>query len=1274
MTDAADRIIPEIVKVREALWRLPNSRASVMIGSGFSRQAQAIALGSRPFPTWNELAQLMRAELNDDSPPVTNIPGLAQAFQDRFGHAALDAFIIRSVPDEGYVPGENHRRLLALPWADIFTTNYDTLLERAALDTFNRRYEVVLSPADLPQRTMPRIVKLHGSFPGSRPFVITTKEYDDYHRSHAPFVNLARQAAMETVFLLLGFSGDDPNFLAWTQWVQKELGPYAPQIYLCNVLDLTSARRADLQSRRVTPIDLGPLFPKEQLPQSDARRITAMTWLLETLARGKPGRPTEWAPWERTKPEPLTPPGPPEVGYTGGFERWPQGQGRVSPDKLRELGTHWKRQRLEYPGYVVAPSDLRNRIWHHTHLWRNALFETVSSLALIEQLDLIREFVWRFDLCLMSLSTDEAHLIGDLLEQVNPFPGTLELPSAQATVPDDPERAELWIELAFSVLRTAREDFEEERYFLWRGRLDSLVKVWPSVGVRLDAETAFWALAQLDLAKLEKHLTDWRRREKTPWGSAQLAALLAEFGHIEPAQQLAAETLQEIRRHLRAAEPRYDLLSLESWLLQLLELLRERPGWRKEEVRDRMTDLQRLGCDPDELRERLQTALESIEPPLTAAERGQLTFDPGERTVTMSMHGGGADAEKLIPAFAVLRLSEVAPVALRTTEMTYLSHEAARAAIWLETVAPMWALTFIVRTNDDDAIKRFMDRAMVATMPPGQVVWVWRLLLRPAEVALSHVENHSPDKKRDMIFGMADASLKLLSRLAFRLDATQRLQLLNLLVRWLHSNGAAKSWAFQEPVEELTRRLLFALEPAELTAAALRLLEVPIIHENGFGMINHTRWVEPIDEFARREDWLAEVVVVPETLVERLAYLLRHGDLVATQRAMRRLLFLTRRSWLSKPQHLRLQEALWSRLDATGLPLHLNHLVPFAWRDLPAPNPVLVDDHIRNLLVRPKWEALKAQDGKSFHTNAVSSLKSHCNEIRGLCSPLFPRPPHISLTAQDAAALLDAMTEWWAENGSALSTMATTEQWRPFVSNDSARWLAAKIVAIIGDVVLPLFPAEKDLILRSGQLLEQIATAGFSVARGAVGLLLAQVYTPAQARLQIADAIVGQNAGDLDAGGWLLLSWMRCHQRGLLTASAPSELTELIATRASVSTDLVREQTCDWLSAIVREYGAGLSDATRRLLTTALAVLLEQTDLKRWLTRYRRGMSKREDGPMLTDLRASAAALAGALYVDYQKRGVSMPEVVELWRTTAEQDTLPEVRRAWLEEMKAHHV
>ena len=144
--------------------------------------------------------------------------------------------IANLVPDLDYRPGGMHKRLLRLPWADVFSTNWDSLLERTCPDVFERSYEIVRTISDIPFAISPRIVKLHGSFPSHQPYIFTEEEYRTYPTKFAPFVNLVQQSMMETTFCLIGFSGDDPNFLHWSGWVRDNLGSNAPRIYLVGCL------------------------------------------------------------------------------------------------------------------------------------------------------------------------------------------------------------------------------------------------------------------------------------------------------------------------------------------------------------------------------------------------------------------------------------------------------------------------------------------------------------------------------------------------------------------------------------------------------------------------------------------------------------------------------------------------------------------------------------------------------------------------------------------------------------------------------------------------------------------------------------------------------------------------------------------------------------------------------------------------------------------------------------------------------------------------------
>ena len=218
---------------------------------------------------------------------------LAQEYQTGFGRSELHRLLEGLIRDDYFAPGEIHSRLLYLPWRDVFTTNWDTLLERASFDIAERAYRVVQDVDQLPLLSQPRIVKLHGSLPATFPLISTEEDYRTYPAKFSPFVNTVQQAMMETVFLLIGFSGDDPNFLNWSGWVRDNLGDSAPKIYLAGWLDLSPHRRRMLEDRGVVPIDLA-LHPKAHDWPEHQRHQYATEWLLYTLERGRPYDKTTW--------------------------------------------------------------------------------------------------------------------------------------------------------------------------------------------------------------------------------------------------------------------------------------------------------------------------------------------------------------------------------------------------------------------------------------------------------------------------------------------------------------------------------------------------------------------------------------------------------------------------------------------------------------------------------------------------------------------------------------------------------------------------------------------------------------------------------------------------------------------------------------------------------------------------------------------------------------------------------------------------------------------
>lgn len=126
--DVPDSIRPYLNEIAERLWA---GRAAVMIGAGFSKNA------GNEFPDWNELGDLFYWKAHGVKPDPAkqkylNVLRLAEEVKAAIGQPALENLLRSNIPDLNIEPSGLHFELLELPWVDVFTTNYDTLLERAS--------------------------------------------------------------------------------------------------------------------------------------------------------------------------------------------------------------------------------------------------------------------------------------------------------------------------------------------------------------------------------------------------------------------------------------------------------------------------------------------------------------------------------------------------------------------------------------------------------------------------------------------------------------------------------------------------------------------------------------------------------------------------------------------------------------------------------------------------------------------------------------------------------------------------------------------------------------------------------------------------------------------------------------------------------------------------------------------------------------------------------------------------------------------------------------
>ncbi|WP_410513071.1 SIR2 family protein [Paenibacillus sp. BR2-3] len=312
---------------------LKANRCAILVGAGFSRNADSGSLFAPTFPTWNELADTFYEKLylcKPDGAQYLSPLTLAEQVEAAYGRSVLNQLLISRIPDTQYSPSALHTKLLNLPWTDIFTTNYDTLLERASQEITSKRFNIINCKEDLVSSSdAPRIVKLHGTFPSHRPFIITSEDYRRYPREFAPFINTVQQSLLENTLCLIGFSGDDPNFNQWVGWIHDNLGlENSPQIYLFSHEDYPHAQKKLLDRKKVIVLNIDS-FASEGNPRKKYESL--LDHLLESVRTAQP----IW----------------PEIHSLHEGEQIP----------FSKAVSLLQQTRKAYPGWLVPPHATRNR-------------------------------------------------------------------------------------------------------------------------------------------------------------------------------------------------------------------------------------------------------------------------------------------------------------------------------------------------------------------------------------------------------------------------------------------------------------------------------------------------------------------------------------------------------------------------------------------------------------------------------------------------------------------------------------------------------------------------------------------------------------------------------------------------------------------------------------------------------------------------------------------------------------------------------------------------
>ncbi len=1199
--DAPD--FPALQQLGDALWRKGTARgAAVLVGAGFSKYADLPAPDTPKPPLWNDLASAMSHQLypggSENAP--TDPLRLAEEYRIYFGQAALDEFIRTRIADRSWRPGPLHRQLLDLPWSDVLTTNWDTLLERASYDAV-RSYEAVLQAGDLPHATAPRIIKLHGTIGTSSRFIVAEEDYRTYPAKHAPFVNLARQIFIENELCLIGFSGDDPNFLQWSGWVRDHLGDSSRRIYLVGTLQLEATKRKFLEARNVAPIDLYPLVHDREPAD---QRTAATKMFLEFLLSMEPSSIPEWAPSIEYGFLPTT---------DADFRRLHTDHAYAA-SLLDQSASVWNADRLSYPGWFVCPESARQRLRSATRIMalRPA---ALDALAPERRAQVLYELAWRHTTSHWPVDADLAGFFASLL---NSSPPALQLNEQ--------------LEIALLLLRTARQNGDEAAFARWVAFVEAKSTAKPEIAAEIAYQRCLGARTRLDLEVVARELpkvsgTDpiWRLRR---------ASLHADIGEFITASKLIADAHDELGRLQRRDRRSLWIRSRRSWTAWLLPATRTDRFVTRIRAKDDW-EYQEVHCDPAQ-------EFDAIEAEASAELRKRreenvsvkALFEPGhyrEPARGIRFTGGAA----IGPLEALDQLLEAVGVPLHLNHYSMVGaagREALEVAFEPSVSWYCWYLRWL-SSHFDNLFERYFGRLALAQLPPETAAELIRRVTAGIAFWRLRIEAAAPGPD----FGHALDRLRLyiavLSRLTVRQSSTEAAETFELACALAKDRHMRHQW-LAEILGDLLKYSVQAVPQSERGVLLLPALEFPLAAEKN---VDPRFWPDSILVFwgtrfnrpAGDGRWNARI----EQLIQASG-----AGLPSREEAVRRLAFLATHDLLLPAESQAFGNALWSDTDReeNGVPERTGLLLA-AIAKLPAPTMIDAQARVRTRLYDEPiatWLTLSEPHDSRIYANKLHHIQSF---LLAAQDNLLPRP-------ERAVHLFDELMAWRPSQRTGNDPLKASMV-RSF--EDQARRIMGDAISL---AVVPAMNASDLTNERANAFLRMIEEAGIVRAKGCLPYFLSTSPNLESDIVRLLRrGIIGSTFDDVVGATTAIDKWID----RLATGTAPS-LPEQLVEQVVSAVESRREPGLIVLLQCVRrlteENLLGMPRAAR--LVEALDDLLVETAYARIDPDTREAVS-------ISLVRAECVQLAHAL----DRIGVG-GAIAAAWIAAALTDPLPEVRFA----------
>lgn len=1261
--------------------------ASLMVGSGFSRNAEVRSSRTHLPPTWDELKEAFskrlygnyQEEYRKNKCKSKTALQLAYEYERFYDRSSLNQFLKEQIQDTQLFPGKLHDELLNLPWRDIFTTNYDTLLERAAEKIVDRKYDTVCFYEDLAFSESPRIIKLHGSMESEAfHLIVTDEDYRTYPDKYAPFVNTVQQAIMETTLCLIGFSGTDPNFQKWIGWVRDNLNDSMPPVYLIDQLNITDSEYNVLIKYNIKPVDISLLGGRDYKEN-----------LNKFFQAIKTNSPVEWNLSISKKDAVALNP-----SVLASLKK------KEKNKRISRLMQIWKEQREHYPNWIIMPDQYRQEMIAQTSYWIETL-KSVSKYSILEteNIQWLYEYNWRIEHCLMRIPSDNIIHYERILREYNPLCLSNKQFFAKKLIPAKDNQNgslsqnDMWIQLMFAVLRWFREALQEDGFKEYEKVLEEVVDQYPNYQNKLFFEKALFALSFPNLEQLQVIMKEWGKVLSSPEWYLKFLCINAELGNINDVKLILKHILHRIRETKQkdnapmdynrlwlegialvdlmivnqgklVNQPLRESSSMIKTLISSADDLYEIKSYQKDnqnsdndssnqtddkenehKYMQRLNDLKSTYCDPRDEPLLTQLSLCSSDDNQKQVENKRI-FD---ETSTTIFFGARTNNDELM-SFQFLRYLEETGLLQHLGFVSVCDKQLLNAAKCIAKNNPALGFSILNRTGvkaDTDYEMLFSQR-LVYCIAQDKAEETAKKYLQVVRWLLANAKDSLNDSKNNIYKKTFRNLLEALSRLIVRVSPKVYQLLFDFLIEF--NSICVDRMYIQSQIRHFTKRLFTSMPSFMICNNCEKLLRIdfPTNQTDAYVWTNPFNYISINEADAKKIHNRKQIHEALDLWLER-----SRSD-IEWKRKISLNVLLVIFDWkiMSKQQEVLFVNNLFSILNNKGLPQKTDYY-PWVFLKLA---------HLHrdtNKIAKSLLDYYTEYDFSFINSNTTfrqeSSFEVTCYSMLVNLSTTKGDPrTQLKLTSRDAwqiyTHIASAVNQFIKEQNNPPSNNS-------FLAGNDFSKNNLFLDRIIAEIILPRIKDKKKRNQISNLLLHAKDIMSFPSTRYA--LLLPDDSFPTDLMQDFIAAIASSNRDIFNLYSWAILNAYICAKNGF-GPKVPAGVFSSLLNAIGMKTDDTFRLAAQNIAAILDFYEMKKSELG--LLLHYLQQLQEETLFDSESSRF----------PVESryDYRISAGGLAARLYKTYVDKGETIPEILQEWKNQCHSSKeFPSLRKKWDEEI-----